>query len=350
MIEGNFILLIQKDVIIERGYYMDFPDFSLDTSLLQKAREPEPTITYDLLILGGGPAAMSAAVYAARKMMDMAIITKDFGGQIRETSEVENWLGFQSINAKDLADSFEEHVKGFDIPVSLGTSITKVKKEGDVFMVLTDDGTVYSSRTLIISTGKRHRSLNVPGENELLGRGVAYCATCDAPFYKGKKVVVAGGGNSAFTTAVDLLKVGANVTLVNFIKGWQADEFLQKRMKQAGTVSLYDYHQIVRIEGKDSVAGVVIRNRENDTEKKLDANGIFIEIGLLPNNEPIKDLVALNEHGEIIVDCSCKTSVEGLFGAGDVTTVPHKQIVISAGEGAKAALSAYAYLINKSVI
>jgi len=329
---------------------MDFPDFSLDTSWLQKAKEPEPKITYDLLILGGGPAAMSAAVYAARKMMNLAIITKDFGGQIRETSEVENWLGFQSINAKDLADSFEEHVKGFDIPVSLGTSVTEVKKEADAFNVLTDDSKIYSSRTLIIATGKRHHPLNVPGENELLGRGVAYCATCDAPFFKGKKVVVVGGGNSAFTTAVDLLKVEAEVTLVNFIKGWQADEALQERVKQTGKVRLLDYHQIVRIEGKDSVAGVVVQNRENDKEEKLRANGVFIEIGLLPNNGPIKNLVELNEHGEIIVDCSCRTSVEGLFGAGDVTTVPHKQIVISAGEGAKAALSTYDYLINKSVI
>jgi alkyl hydroperoxide reductase subunit F len=329
---------------------MDFPDFSLDTSLLQKAKEPEPTITYDLLILGGGPAAMSAAVYAARKMMNIAIITKDFGGQIRETSEIENWLGFQSINAKDLADSFEEHVKGFDIPVGLGTSVTEIKKKGAAFTVLADDNKIYSSRTLIIATGKRHRPLNVPGEKKLLGRGVAYCATCDAPFFKGKKVVVAGGGNSAFTTAVDLLKVEAEVTLVNFIKGWQADESLQERMKQAGKVSLLDYHQIVKIEGKDSVAGVVVKNRENNREKKLRANGVFIEIGLSPNNEPIKNLVELNEHGEIIVDCSCRTSVEGLFGAGDVTTVPHKQIVISAGEGAKAALSAYDYLINKSII
>jgi len=329
---------------------MDFPTFSLDTLLLEKAREPEPKITYDLLILGGGPASMSAAVYAARKMMNLAIITKDFGGQIRETSEVENWLGFQSINAKDLADSFEEHVKGFDIPVSLGTSITEVKREVDVFKVLTDDNKIYSSRTLIIATGKRHRPLKVPGEKELVGRGVAYCATCDAPFFKGKKVVVAGGGNSAFTTAVDLLKVGAEVILVNFIKGWQADESLQERVKQTGKVSLLDYHQIVKIEGKDSVAGVVVKNRENDNEKKLRANGVFIEIGLLPNNESVKNLVELNEQGEVIVDCSCRTSVEGLFGAGDVTTVPHKQIVISAGEGAKAALSAYNYLINKSLI
>jgi alkyl hydroperoxide reductase subunit F len=329
---------------------MDFPTFSLDTSLLEKAREPEPEVTYDLFILGGGPAAMSAAVYAARKMINLAIITKDFGGQVRETSEVENWLGFQSINAKDLADSFEEHVRGFDIPVSLGPEIIEIKKDGEIFKVHTDDGKMFFSHTLILATGKRHRPLKVPGEKELVGRGVAYCATCDAPFFKGKKVVVAGGGNSAFTTAVDLLKVGAEVILVNFIKGWQADESLQERVKQTGKVSLLDYHQIVKIEGKDSVAGVVVKNRENDNEKKLRANGVFIEIGLLPNNESVKNLVELNEQGEVIVDCSCRTSVEGLFGAGDVTTVPHKQIVISAGEGAKAALSAYNYLINKSLI
>ena len=329
---------------------MDFPDFSLDTLLLEKAKEPELEVTYDLLILGGGPAAMSTAVYAARKMMNFAIITKDFGGQVRETSEIENWLGFQSINAKDLVDSFEEHVKSFDIPVSLGTSITEVKREADAFKVQTDDIRIYSSRTLILATGKRHRPLNVLGEKELVGRGVAYCATCDAPFFKGKKVVVAGGGNSAFTTAVDLLKVGAEVILVNFIKGWQADEFLQERVKQTDKASLLDYHQVVRIEGKDRVTGVVVRNRENEVEEKLNASGVFVEIGLLANNESVKNLVELNEQGEVIVDCSCRTSIEGLFAAGDVTTVPHKQIVIAAGEGAKAALSAYNYLINKFLI
>ena len=329
---------------------MDFPSFSLDTSLLEKAREPEPEATYDLLILGGGPAAMSAAVYAARKMMNLAVITKDFGGQVRETSEVENWLGFQSINAKDLADRFEEHVKGFDIAVSLGTAATEVNKEGDTFKVRTDSGKIYSSRTLILATGKRHRPLNVPGEKELVGRGVAYCATCDAPLFKGKKVVVAGGGNSAFTTAVDLLKVGTEVTLVNFIKGWQADEALQQRVKETSEVRLLDYHQVVRIEGKDRVTAVVVKNRENEKEERLDTDGVFVEIGLLPNNESFRNLVELNEHGEVIVDCSCRTSVEGLFGAGDVTAVPHKQIVIAAGEGAKAALSAYDYLINKSLL
>jgi len=329
---------------------MEFPDFTLDTSMLEEAAQPDPEFTYDLLILGGGPAAMSAAVYAARKMMKCAMITKDFGGQVRETSEVENWLGFQNINAKDLADSFEEHVKSFDIPVKLGTAITTITKEKETFLVTTDDAVTYHSHALLLSTGKRHRPLNVPGEKELVGRGLAYCATCDAPFFKKKKVVVAGGGNSAFTTTLDLLKVEAEVTLVNAIKGWQADTSLVERVKRAGTVKLLDNHEIVKIEGTDQVTGVVVKDRQSGTEEHLAANGIFVEIGLLPNSEPVKDLVELNEHGEVVVDCSSRTSVEGLYAAGDVTTVPHKQIVIAAGEGAKAALSAYDYLMAKSLL
>ena len=329
---------------------MESPDFTLDTSMLEEAAEPDPEFTYDLLILGGGPAAMSAAVYAARKMMTCAMITKDFGGQVRETSEVENWLGFQNINAKDLADSFEEHVKSFDIPVKLGTAITTITKEKDTFLVTTDDAVTYHSHALLLSTGKRHRPLNVPGEKELVGRGLAYCATCDAPFFKKKKVVVAGGGNSAFTTTLDLLKVEAEVTLVNAIEGWQADASLVERVKRAGTVKLLDNHEIVKIEGTDQVTGVVVKDRQSGAEERLAANGVFVEIGLLPNSDPVKELVELNEHGEVVVDCASQTSIEGLYAAGDVTTVPHKQIVIAAGEGAKAALSAYDYLMRKSLL
>jgi len=329
---------------------MDFPDFSLDTSLLEGAKKPEQGETYDVIIIGGGPAAMTAAVYASRKMMNLAIITKDFGGQVRETSEIENWIGFQNINAKDLADSFEDHVKSFDVPICLNCGVSEIKKEDTIFKVFTDNGQAYLSHSVIFSTGKRHRPLDIPGEKELVGRGLAYCATCDAPFYKGKKVVIAGGGNSAFTTAMDLLKVGAKITIVNFIKGWQADESLQERIRSTGNVTFLDYYQFVRIEGKNQVTGVVLKNRESGEEKKVNAEGVFVEIGLLPNSNPVKNLAELNKQGEVVVDCSCRTNVDGLFGAGDVTTVPHKQIVISAGEGAKAALSAYNYLVEKTLI
>ena len=203
---------------------------------------------------------------------------------------------------------------------------------------------------MIISTGKRHRPLNVPGEKELVGKGVAYCATCDAPFFREKKVVVVGGGNSAFTTALDLLRVDAEVTLINFIEGWQADATLQERVNKSAKAHLLDCHQVLRIEGKGEVEAVVLKNRRNEEESSIDTSGVFVEIGLLPNSDAVKNLVTLNRQDEVIVDCSCRTNIEGLFGAGDITTVPHKQIVIAAGEGAKAALSAYDYLTKESLI
>jgi alkyl hydroperoxide reductase subunit F len=322
----------------------------LNSSFLDETQDADPQAVYDLLILGGGPAAMSAAIYAARKMLNLVIITRDFGGQVRETTEVENWLGFQAINAMDLADRFEEHVKSFRVSVTLGVSATKVMKQADVFKVQADDGNTYSSRALIFATGKRHRALNVPGENELVGRGVAYCSTCDAPLFSGQRVAVVGGGNSAFTTAVDLLKVDADVILINFEKGWQADEVLQARIKKMEKVRFVDYIQVVSIEGKELVEAVRIKRRDGDKEERLEVGGVFVEIGLLPNNESVKGFVDLNDNGEVTIDCGCKTSVEGFFGAGDVTTVPHKQIIIAAGEGAKAALSAYDYLISKSLV
>jgi alkyl hydroperoxide reductase subunit F len=293
---------------------------------------------------------MSGAVYAARKMLNLAVITKDFGGQVLETSEIENWLGFQSINAKDLVDRFVEHVNNFDMAVAMNTAVAHIRKKDDIFSIETEGGIVFSSRAAILATGKRHRPLNIPGEKELVGRGVAYCATCDAPFFMDKTVVVVGGGNSAFTTAIDLLKVGSHIIMANFIEGWQADETLQERVRKSEKVTLLDCHEVLGIEGKDRVEKVFLKSRKDGEEKRLDAEGVFIEIGLLPNNESVKDLVSLNDLGEVIIDCSCRTNVEGFFGAGDVTTVPHKQIVISAGEGAKAALSAYDYLINRSFV
>ena len=331
---------------------MELPGVILDISSISPLRKPDHDTVYDMLILGGGPAAMSAVVYAARKMINLAVITSDFGGQMNETAEVENYLGFPSIRAGDLVAKFKEHIRGFDIPVSMGISISEVKKkEGtDSIEVLLEDGTSFSGHTVIFATGKRHRALTVPGEKELVGKGVAYCATCDAPLYKDKKVVIVGGGNSAFTTALDLLRLNAEAVVVNFLSEWQADEALQQRVRKFGKVQFLDYHEIVRVEGKDKLEAVAIRDRRAGEEKRIDADGVFIEIGLLPNSEPVRNLVELNEHGEVIVDCYCRTNIPGLFGAGDVTDVPHKQIIISAGEGAKAALSAYDYLIEKSQI
>ncbi len=323
---------------------MEFNSLSFDWSPLEKVPQPDPALLYDLLILGGGPAAMAAALYAARKMLKLALLTKDFGGQMTETTEIDNYLGFQTVTGRELVERFQQHVSHFKVPIHQGDRAKEVSKEDAQFRVRCESGAEFRGRTVIVATGKRERLLNVPGEQELIGKGVAYCATCDAPFFKDKQVVVVGGGNSAFTAAVDLLKVAKQVTLINFASGWQADEILVHAVKpHAG---LLDHQAVTRIEGTERVTAVRIKDRESGGETIMPADGVFIEIGLIPNTEPVRNLAKLNEAGELIVDCHCRTSMPGLFGAGDVTTVPHKQIIISAGEGAKAALSAYDYLVR----
>jgi len=329
---------------------MEISGLSFDLSVLHERKPPEPETLYDILILGGGPAAMAAAIYAARKMMKLALITKDFGGQVSSTSEIGNYLGFQTITGSDLVEKFKEQVMQFDIPIAVDEKVVEVKKERNYFSIRVERGVTYRSRTVIVATGKRNRTLNVPGEKELTGKGVAWCSICDAPFFKNKKVVIAGGGNSAVSAALDLLKVAEAVTIVNFEKGWQADEILIESVKKNKKLIMLDYHQIMAIQGSEKVIGVKVKNRTTEEESDIPADGVFIEIGLLPNSEFVRDLVQLNDFNEMIVDCACRTNVEGLFGAGDVTTVPYKQIVISAGEGSKAALAAYDYLTHQESI
>jgi len=329
---------------------MEFPGFILDTSAFSDLPKPDESTKYDMLIIGGGAAAMSAAIYAARKMLSLALISIDFGGLMNEASEIENYLGFQSIQARDLASRFEEHVKGFNVPVSLGVAVEVVQRDNDFFTVRLEDGRTYSGRTLVFATGERHRELTVPGAREFIGKGVSYCATCDAPFFKDKKVMVVGGGNSAFSTILDLIRVNAEIVIVNFSKGWQADTILLQRAKQYSHITFFDYHELIRINGEETVESATIRNRESQEEETVDIDGIFIEIGLMPNSGPVKNLVELNETGEVIIDHECRTKVPGFFSAGDVTSIPHKQIIISAGEGAKASLSAYEYLVKTSQI
>ena len=329
---------------------MEFPGLVLDTSAFTQSPPPDRSATYDMLILGGGPAAMSAAVYAARKMLKIAIITLNFGGQLKETSFVENYLGFQNIHANDLVSRFDDHVKSFSLPVGIGAAIKEVRKEDALFSVLMEDGARFSGKTIIFATGETHRRLKISGEEEFMGRGVSYCATCDAPLYREKKVLVVGGGNSAFTTALDLSRGNAEIVLVNIVQGWHADAFLREKIEGYEKAELLDLYELVSIEGKEHVESVVLKDHRTGEERTVPVDGIFIEIGLLPNSRPAADLVKLNEIGEVVIDCLCRTNVPGFFAAGDVTTVPHKQIIISAGEGAKAALTAYSYLIETAQI
>jgi alkyl hydroperoxide reductase subunit F len=329
---------------------MEFPGIILDTSSISPLKKPDQGVLYDMLIVGGGAAAMSAAVYAARKMIRFALITLDFGGLIKETSEIDNYLGFQNIQARDLIEKFEEHVKGFDIPINFGIPVTEVTKKDNIFTVFLEDRSTFSGNTVIFSTGEHHRPLNIAGERQFLGKGVAYCATCDAPLFKNKRVVVAGGGNSAFITTLDLMRVNADIVLVNFNTGWQADKTVQQRVKKYEKVTFFDNQEIIRIDGKDRVESVVIKNRATGNEERIQCDGVFIEVGLIPNSDPVKTLVKLNELGEVVVDCLCRTNVPGFYAAGDVTSVPYKQIIISAGDGSKAALSAYDFLIKNSIL
>ncbi|MEW6586231.1 MAG: FAD-dependent oxidoreductase, partial [Nitrospirota bacterium] len=265
---------------------MESPEFilSMPSATLRK---PEQGVLYDMLVIGGGPAAMSAVIYAARKMLNLALLSRDFGGMMLETSEVENYLGFQSIDAKDLVARFEDHVRSFDIPILYGVGVREVRKQGDAFIAVTEKGESFSGRTVIVATGERHRRLLIPGGKELVGKGVSYCATCDAPLFKDKRVVIVGGGNSAFTTAIDLIRVNAEITMVNFAEGWQADETMQQNVKKYGRIRFFDSHEMMRIVGANTVESVVVKDRKTGKESNISAEGVFVEIGLLPNSDVV---------------------------------------------------------------
>lgn len=304
-----------------------------------------PSIVYDVLIIGGGPAALTAAVYCMRKGVKAGLITLDVGGQVAETSTIENYMGYSHIEGITLVQRFKEQVEQFEIGFLQGYKATKVIDD-NIKKVECEDANVYLTKSIIITTGKRWRRLNIPGEAELTGKGVAYCAICDAPLFKDKDVIVVGGGNSAIEAAIDLAKVATSVTVVQLLPHLTADKVLIDELSKFTNVTVLFEHEVRAIHGTQSVEAVTLfdnKNKKDDTRK---VQGIFIEIGLVPNTEFVKDVVALNQYGEIIVDCSCRTSRPGIFAAGDVTSVPYKQIIIAAGEGAKAALSACDYVLT----
>lgn len=299
---------------------------------------------YDLIILGAGPAGITAGVYAGRKMMNTLVITQDVGGQMLWTKDIENYMGFRYISAQELIAKFNEQVEQFsNIELSLADPAQRVEKIENGFKVITRNGVEYTSYTVIVATGKKPRRLGVPGEEKLTGRGVAYCSTCDAPLFSGKNVAVAGGGNSAIEAVIELMALAKKVTVVNITPDWQADPILLKRVQESKNVEMISSHRVKEILGKNKVEGIIIEPTEGEASQNLQVDGIFIEVGLSPNAELVANLVELTPQGEIPVDCACRTSIPGLFAAGDVTTVPEKQIIISAGEGAKAALSAYRF-------
>lgn len=298
---------------------------------------------YELIIVGAGPAGMTAAVYAARKKIDTLLLSKDHGGQVMWTSGVENYMGYQFIEGFELIQKFEEQVRQFPIEQKNGQEASAVSRQGEGFEVKTEHNESYQTKVVIVATGKRPRQLGVPGEENLRGRGVTYCSTCDGPLFAGENVAVIGDGNSALEAADDMIKIAACVHLVS-LTPLTGDQILIDRVRGASNLTMHLEHTVMEIKGASRVEGITIRDLKTGEQTELQVGAVFVEIGLLPNSELVKGLAKLNELGEIEVDKACETGVPGFLAAGDVTNVPEKQIVVAAGEGAKAALRAQRYL------
>jgi NADH-dependent peroxiredoxin subunit F len=300
-------------------------------------------VVYELLIVGAGPSGLTAAVYAARKKLATLLVSADVGGQTNWTKDVENYMGYQFIEGPELMEKFEAQVRKFPIDMKIGEHVTNVARINGGFEVRSDTGQSYQGKAVIMASGKRPRPLDVPGEDRFRGRGVSYCATCDGPLFEGMNIAVVGGGNSALSATQDLTRIGKHVYLIS-LTPLTGDAVLIERIKAAPNLTVLTEHETVSLKGDSLLSKITIRDMRTDATKELNVEGVFIEIGLIPNSDPVKDLVSLNELGEIEINCSCETSVAGFFAAGDVTNTPEKQIVVAAGEGAKAALQAHRYL------
>lgn len=302
------------------------------------------TDVYDLIIIGGGPAGITAGIYAARKKLKTLIISKDFQGQVKFAVSVENYLGFQDITGVELAKKFKEHLKAQDIEILNGEAV-KIKKENQFFEIITNKEKRYICLAVIIASGADPRPLEVPGEKEFIGRGVTYCTTCDAPFFKNKKVVVMGGGNSGVTAAIELTNYADKVYLMEFQPELAADELEQEKARTNEKITILTSSALKKIDGNNFVEKIVYEDLKSKENKTLKVEGVFVSVGTKPATFFINELVDFNEKDEIIIDPkTCQTKSIGLFAAGDVTDVVFNQIIIAAGEGAKAALSVYDYL------
>lgn len=306
---------------------------------------------YELIIIGGGPAGVAAGVYAARKKIYTLLITESFGGQSEVSADIQNWIGTKSISGFDFAKTLEAHVRAQEsITIVTGDRVMRVSAAlAGEFHVSTEGGVTYRAKTVIVASGSRRRKLGIPGEEEFNGRGVAYCSTCDAPLFGGKIVAVVGGGNAGLEAALDLAPYAKEIYLLEYGTALKGDPITQERVRVAGIQTLFNA-EALEIRGdkeKKFVAALDWRDRVSGERHGLPLEGVFVEIGAVPNSDIVKDLVQLNKSGEIVIDHkTALTSREGIWAAGDVTDVAFKQNNISAGDAVKAALSAYAYLQN----
>jgi NADH-dependent peroxiredoxin subunit F len=306
---------------------------------------------FDMLIVGGGPAGASAAIYAARKGIRTGVVTERFGGQVLDTMGIENFISVTETEGPKLAAQIENHVKTYDVDImnlQRADELLPADEDG-LLTVKLASGATLRSRSVILSTGARWREMNVPGEREYRGRGVAYCPHCDGPLFKGKRVAVIGGGNSGVEAAIDLAGIVGHVTLIEFDGQLRADEVLQRKLRSLPNVRVIVSAETTEVHGAGGkVTALSYRDRRTNETHRVELEGVFVQIGLLPNTEWLKGTIALSPRGEIEVDARGQTSLPGVFAAGDATTVPYKQIIIAMGEGSKAALGAFDHLIRAS--
>lgn len=300
---------------------------------------------FDVLVVGGGPGGASAAIYAARKGIRTGVIAERFGGQILDTATIENFISVPKTEGPRLASNLEEHVKDYDIDIMNLQRATRLEKKDYVEIEL-ENGAVLKSKSVILSTGASWRKVGIPGEDEFRNKGVAYCPHCDGPLFEGKPVAVIGGGNSGVEAAIDLAGIVEHVTVLEFASELKADAVLQTRLHNLPNVTVITNAQTTEITGTDSVNGISYIERETKAEKHIELQGVFVQIGLVPNTDWLGDTVERNKFGEIVVDSRGATNIPGVFAAGDCTTIPYKQIIISMGAGATASLSAFDYLIR----
>lgn len=315
----------------------------LETRYGMDILKPEATVKhYDVVIAGGGPAGVTAAIYSARKGLKVAVLTERIGGQVKETLGIENLISIPKITGDELVNNLKLHLNDYTIDLLEHRRIEKIELQGKEKVLSTVSGEQFIAPIVIIATGASWRKLNVSGESEYIGRGVAFCPHCDGPFYKGKHVAVIGGGNSGIEAAIDLAGICSKVTVFEFMDQLKADVVLQEKAKSLPNVDIFLSSQVTEVIGNGSkITGLKVKDRTNEQEHSVGLDGIFVQIGLIPNSSVFKGLLNINRMGEIEIDAHCRTNIPGIYAAGDVSTVPFKQIVISMGEGAKAALSAF---------
>ena len=366
MIDGGLYqnLISERDIQGVPSVYLNgelFANGKVDAaSLIDKLIERDPSLKeantgvqlplQDVTVIGGGPAGAASAIYSARKGLKVTVVAESFGGQVKDTMGIENLISVPKTTGPELVGNLMEHVNDYDITLKEHVRVDNIEK-GNVKTITLSSGEQIRTRSLVVATGARWRELGVPGERENVGNGVAYCPHCDGPFFKGKDVAVIGGGNSGIEAALDLAGIVKSVTVFEFMPTLKADQVLIDQAEKRDNITIIKNaatRQILAENGK--VNAIEYQDRSTNEVHTLDLAGVFVQIGLVPNSQFMKDVVEMTPYGEIVVDTKCQTSEAGIFAAGDVTTVPYKQIVISMGEGAKASLAAFEYLLSHEVI